>query len=119
MLAVEKKEDFTDSSMQEIRGISIVLSGTDRKYINKFSREFFEFSSKLDSTTKEPLILDTAEAIFTTRKSPCGNGTASFSRHTLRVHQRKFDLNLNDSSISKVLEFLKNSNLDAQIKMNS
>lgn len=115
----DKKDEALNTDLGEKRSLSITLSGTDRKTINRFSREFHEFSMGFDASAKEPLILPTEEAVFTTRKSPCGNGTASFSRHTLRVYQRKFDLDVHDKNITRILEFLKTSTLDAQLKMNS
>jgi ribosomal protein S10 len=117
-IAAEKKDDVPTRSLGEIRSITITLSGTDRRAMNKFAKEFHEFVLKFDVTAKEPIIIPTEEAVYTTRKSPCGNGTATFSRHTLRVYQRKFDLSVHDMNITKVVEFLKNSPVDAQLKMN-
>lgn len=116
-IAIEKDEVIS-TSLGEIRSITITLSGTDRKVMNKFAKEFHEFVLKFDPATKEPIIVPTEEAVYTTRKSPCGNGTATFSRNTLRVYQRKFDLTIHDININKVVEFLKNSPVDAQLKMN-
>ncbi|ELA42904.1 uncharacterized protein VICG_00219 [Vittaforma corneae ATCC 50505] len=115
---VDKKEEIPTIDLGEVRNITITLSGTDRKIMNKFSKEFYDFIQKFDPSAKEPVILPTAEAVFTTRKSPCGNGTATFSKHTLRVFQRKFDLTAHDKNITRVAEFLKNSTIDAQLKVN-
>lgn len=115
---IEKKEETPTIELGEVRNMTITLSGTDRKVINKFSREFYEFVLKFDPSVKEPMILPTAEAVFTTRKSPCGNGTATFSKHTLRVFQRVFDISIHDKNVTTVTEFLKNSTVDAQLKLN-
>lgn len=117
-IVIEKKDEVVTTSLGEIRSITIMLSGTDRKIMNRFSREFHEFVLKFDVNAKQPIIIPTEEAVYTTRKSPCGNGTATFSRHTLRVYQRKFDLSVHDANITKIVEFLKNSLVDAQLKMN-
>lgn len=117
-IVVEKKDEVINTDLGEIRSVTITLSGTDRKVMNRFSKEFHGFVLKFDVTAREPIIVPTEEAVFTTRKSPCGNGTATFSRHTLRVYQRKFDLSIHDMNITKVVEFLKNCPVDAQLKMN-
>lgn len=119
MDSIDKKDEVATVNPGELRNITIVLSGTDRRAMNKFSREFYDFVLKFDPSAKEPAILPTAEAIFTTRKSPCGNGTATFSKHTLRVSQRKFDLSAHDNNITRIAEFLKSGNVDAQLKVNS
>lgn len=116
---LEKKDEMNPTNLGELRNLTITLSGTDRKAINRFSREFYEFALKFDSSVEEPVIVPTVEAVFTTRKSPCGNGTATFSKHCLRVCQRVFDLNIHDKNIAKVFEFLKTTSVDANIKMNS
>lgn len=115
----EKKEEMLNTDLGEKRSLSISISGTDRKAINRFSEEFHEFTMNFDSSAKKPIILPTEEAVFTTRKSPCGNGTATFSKHTMRVYQRKFDMDVHDKNITQILEYLKNSSMDAQVKMNS
>ena len=116
---LEKKDEINTVSLGELRNLTITLSGTERKAINRFSKEFFEFVKEFDTNVVEPIIVPTAEALFTTRKSPCGNGTATFSKHCLRVFQRVFNINIHDKNIAKVFEFLKNTSVDANIKMNS
>lgn len=116
---VDKKDEVSPiENLGEVRKITITLSGTDRKVMNTFSKEFYDFVLKFDASAKEPIILPTAEASFTTRKSPCGNGTATFSKHTMRVFQKKFDLATFDKNITRIAEFLKNSTIEAQLKVN-
>ena len=116
---LDKKDEINVANLGELRSITVTLSGTDRKAINRFSKEFYESALKFDSSVTEPVILPTAEAVFTTRKSPCGNGTATFSKHCLRVFQRVFNLKIHDKNIAKVFEILKGTSVDANIKMNS
>ncbi|KAM0681738.1 Rps10p [Glugoides intestinalis] len=116
---IEMKENSQTIDVGESRNITIILREKSKDIINRFSREFYNFVLKLDNTVKEPTILPTAEAVFTTRKSPCGNGTATFSKHSFRVYQRQFDLNANDKDITRIADFLKSSGIfDAQLKVN-
>lgn len=114
---IDKKDDFIDTE-SELKSVTIFLSGTDRKLINAFSKEFYQFVLGFDKLALEPTIIPTEKAVFTTRKSPCGNGTASFSRHTLKVHQRVFNLSVYVKDLARISEFLKSSNIDASLTMN-
>jgi ribosomal protein S10 len=116
---LEKKDEINVNNLGELRNLTVTLSGTERKAINRFSKEFYEFVLKFDSSVTAPLIIPTVEALFTTRKSPCGNGTATFSKHCLKVFQRVFTMSIHDKNIAKVFEFLKTTSVDANIKMNS
>lgn len=117
-VAIEKKEDIIEENLGELRSITISLSSTDKKGINRAAKEFYDFVKTMDESAEEPTILPVEEACFTTRKSPCGNGTATFSRVKLRVYQRIFNLSVHDKEISRIVEFLKSSSADAQLKMN-
>lgn len=118
MEVLDKKDDMPAVNQGELKKITIVLSGTDRKIMNRFSREFYDFIQKFDPSVEQPLILPISEAVFTTRKSPCGNGTATFSKHTLKVSQREFNFSVYEGDLKKVADFLKSSSVDAQLKIN-
>lgn len=118
-IAAEKKDEMPSIDVGEIRSLTITLNGTDRKMMNKISKEFYDFALTYDNTLNQPIIMPYQEAVFTTRKSPCGNGTATFSRHTLRIYQRVFNISLSDKGTTEVLEYLKDNNVDALVKMNS
>lgn len=112
----EKKDDIVTEHAGSINQISISMSGTNKNLINKISREFYEFVRKFDMLGELPSILPVEEACLTTRKSPCGNGTATFSRYKLRVHQRLFKLHIYDKNMMAIVDFLKNSPVDVQLK---
>ena len=111
---IDKKEILTED-LGEIRTIAINLSSTNKKTINIAAKEFYEFVSNLNEVIDVPEIIKPAEAVFTTRKSPCGNGTATYKRHTLRVYQRRFNLKIHDINITKIADFLKGSAARAQL----
>ncbi|KAI5169557.1 small subunit ribosomal protein S20e [Pancytospora epiphaga] len=113
---VDKKEDIPTEHLGSLKKISVTLRGMDNKVMNRIAREFFEFVKKYDDMIALPVILPIQEASFTTRKSPCGNGTATFSRVRLRVYQRKFSLNIYDRDTAAVVDFLKGLPVDVQFK---
>ena len=50
-----------------------------------------------------PIPLPTQKLKITTRKSPCGNGTATFDNYEMRIHKRVIDLPSNDKVLHNVM----------------
>ena len=65
-----------------------------------------------------PIPLPTKRLRVTTRKSPCGNGTATFDRFEMRIHKRLIDiLNPNPSVIDALMNLTLPAGVDIEIKM--
>lgn len=113
---LDKKDEVFEQVPGVIKNITITLCSIDKKTINRISKEFYSFSGELDHARQLPIILPVQEACLTTRKSPCGNGTASFSRVKLRVYQRAFMLSVYDKDIAAIVDFFKNTPIEVQFK---
>lgn len=50
-----------------------------------------------------PIPLPTKRLRVTTRKSPCGDGTATFDRYEMRIHKRIVDLPANDKILHNIM----------------
>jgi small subunit ribosomal protein S10 len=50
-----------------------------------------------------PIPLPTKRLKVTTRKSPCGDGTATFDRYEMRIHKRIIDLPANDKILHAIM----------------
>ena len=50
-----------------------------------------------------PIPLPTKRLKVTTRKSPCGDGTATFDRYEMRIHKRIVDLPANDKILHSIM----------------
>ena len=50
-----------------------------------------------------PIPLPTKRLKVTTRKSPCGDGTATFDRYEMRIHKRIVDLPANDKILHNIM----------------
>ena len=50
-----------------------------------------------------PIPLPTKKLRVTTRKSPCGDGTATFDRYEMRIHKRVVDLPANDKILHNIM----------------
>merc|ERR1712131_8393 len=115
IMDISKKEDIAVETPGIKRDFIVQLSCTNKKSIQSASKEFTTFLSDVCDIKVDPEEVPTAEACFTTRKSPCGNGTATFSRIKLRIFQRKFVLSIADNNMERVTEFLKSSPARAEI----
>ncbi|MCK4997131.1 30S ribosomal protein S10 [Candidatus Pacearchaeota archaeon] len=50
-----------------------------------------------------PIPLPTKRLKVTTRKSPCGDGTATFDRYEMRIHKRIIDIPANDKILHSIM----------------
>jgi len=61
--------------------------------------------------------LPTKRLRHTTRRSPCGNGKASFENFEMRVHKRLIDLGVNERALRLVMRVPIPENVHIQIEM--
>ncbi len=76
--------------------VRIKLSSIDIDALNSVIGMIKEISSKTGINLRGPIPLPTRRMKITTRKSPCGNGTATFDRFEMRVHKRIIDMPAQD-----------------------
>ena len=76
--------------------VRIKLSSIDIDALNSVIEMIREVSSRTGINMRGPIPLPTRIMKITTRKSPCGNGTATFDRFEMRVHKRIIDLPAQD-----------------------
>ena len=76
--------------------VRIKLSSIDINALNSVIEMIREVSSRTGINMRGPIPLPTRIMKITTRKSPCGNGTATFDRFEMRVHKRIIDLPAQD-----------------------
>ena len=53
----------------------------------------------------------------TTRKSPCGNGTATFDRFEMRIHNRVIDFPANDRVLHSIMRIQIPRSVNIKIEM--
>ena len=73
-----------------------------------------------DSTKTEihgPIPLPTKRMKHTTRKSPCGNGKASFDNFEMRIHKRLIDLGVDERALRLVMRVPIPENVSIEIEM--
>lgn len=64
-----------------------------------------------------PIALPTKKLKLTTRKSPCGEGKASWDRFEMRVHKRLIDLGIDERALRLVMRVPIPEGLNIEIEM--
>ena len=64
-----------------------------------------------------PVPLPTKRLKITTRKSPCGDGTATFDNFEMRIHRRLIDLPANEKILHHIMRMQIPKNVNIKIEM--
>ena len=82
----------------------INLAGVEISQINDICNSIVEIAKKTKTKLYGPIPLPTTRMKVTTRKSPCGDGKASFDRYEMRVHKRVFDLDVDERALRLIMK---------------
>ncbi|HLC86972.1 MAG TPA: 30S ribosomal protein S10 [Candidatus Nanoarchaeia archaeon] len=98
--------------------VRIKLNSPDIDMLNTICNNIKELAQKSGIVISGPVPLPTKKLKITTRKSPCGNGTATFDRFEMRIHKRLIDLPANEKVLHNImrLQIPKNVNIKIEIK---
>ncbi len=100
--------------MQKAR---IKLASIDISKINEVCSYISDISKKTGVEMRGPIPLPTKKLRVTTRKSPCGEGTATWERYEMRVHKRLIDLGLDERALRLVMRVPIPEGLNIEIEM--
>ncbi len=83
--------------------VRIKLQSVDIEKLNELMGTIKDIASRAGIVISGPIPLPTKKLKVTTRKSPCGNGTATFDRFEMRIHKRVIDLPANDKVLHNIM----------------
>lgn len=81
----------------------ISLSSTNIGRLNEIINSIKDISEKTKTVMKGPVPLPTQILRITTRKSPCGDGKASFDNFEMRIHKRLIELGVDERALRLVM----------------
>ncbi len=84
--------------------VRIKLSSIDIDPLNNVIGLIKEITARAGVLMRGPIPLPTRRLKVTTRKSPCGNGTATFDRFEMRVHRRVIDIPAEDRILHPIMK---------------
>lgn len=95
----------------------IKLVSDDIGKITRFADEVKDVTEKLGVGLRGPIPMPTKKLKITTRKSPDGEGKASFERYQMRIHKRLLDVEVNERVLRKIMKVQIPSGLNIEIKL--
>jgi len=95
----------------------IKLASTDIDKVNQVCTYIKDIAEKTGVDMRGPIPLPTKKLKLTTRKSPCGNGTATWERYEMRIHKRLIDLGVDERALRLVMRVPIPEGLNIEIEM--
>ncbi len=95
----------------------IKLASTDISKVNGVCSDIKEIAEKTGVNLRGPIPLPTKKLKVTTRKSPDGEGKASWERYEMRVHKRLIDLGADERTLRLVMRVPIPEGLNIEIEM--
>lgn len=95
----------------------IKLASDDINKLNEICSSIIDIVEKTGVDIKGPIPLPTKKMKVTTRKTPCGNGKASWDRYEMRVHKRLIDLGMDERALRLVMRVPIPEGINIEIEM--
>lgn len=95
----------------------IKLASTDIDKLNQIVNAIRDITSKGGIVLRGPIPLPTKKLKITTRKSPCGDGKASFDRFEMRIHKRLLDLPADERVLHNIMRLSIPKEVHVEIEM--
>ncbi|HLD12369.1 MAG TPA: 30S ribosomal protein S10 [Candidatus Nanoarchaeia archaeon] len=81
----------------------INLSSIEIGKLNQICTSIVDIAQKTKTPLSGPIPLPTTRLKHTVRKTPCGNGKASFDNFEMRIHKRLIYLGIDDRALRLVM----------------
>jgi len=95
----------------------IKLASTEIGKINEICSSIQDIAEKTGVNFRGPIPLPTKKLKITTRKSPSGEGKASWERYEMRIHKRLIDLSADERTLRLVMRVHIPEGLNIEIEM--
>ena len=97
--------------------VRIKLNSTNIEMLNTICDSIKDIAKKSGITISGPVPLPTKKLKVTTRKSPCGNGTATFDHFEMGIHKRLIDLPANEKILHHIVRMQIPKSVNVKIEM--
>ena len=95
----------------------IKLASINIDSLNELCVSIKDISVKSGIVPRGPIPLPTKKLRITARKSPCGNGKASFDNFEMRIYKRIIDLPMNDRVLHSIMRVPIPKEINIEIQM--
>jgi len=100
--------------MQKAR---IKITSTEISKIYQVCDYISSIADKTGVVMRGPIPLPTKKLKLTTRKSPCGDGTATWDSFEMRIHKRLIDIGIDERALRLVMRVPIPEGLNIEIEM--
>jgi len=97
--------------------VRIKLQSSDIAELNNICQIIKDIAKQAGINIGGPIPLPTKKLKITTRKSPCGDGRASFDKFEMRIHKRIIDLPANDRVLHAIMRISIPRSVNIKIEM--
>ncbi len=97
--------------------VRIKLASIDIAALNPVIQSIKDITTRAGVVMRGPIPIPTRRLKVTTRKSPCGNGTATFDRFEMRVHRRIIDIPAEDRILHPIMKLQIPRSVQIKIEM--
>ena len=97
--------------------VRIKLASIDIDALNPVIQSIKDITVRSGVVMRGPIPIPTRRMKVTTRKSPCGNGTATFDRFEMRVHRRIIDIPAEDRILHPIMKLQIPRSVQIKIEM--
>ena len=97
--------------------VRIKLASIDIDALNPVIKSIKEITDRAGVIMRGPIPIPTRRLKVTTRKSPCGNGKATFDRYEMRVHRRILDIPAEDRILHPIMKLQIPRSVQIKIEM--
>ena len=95
----------------------INLSSIDIHRLNQICESITEIAKRTKTKMSGPIALPTKTLKHTTRKSPCGDGKATWDNFEMRIHKRLIDLGVDEKALRLVMRVPIPEGVNIEIEM--
>ncbi len=97
--------------------VRIKLQSSNIEQLNNVCETINDIAKQAGINISGPIPLPTKRLKVTTRKSPCGDGKASFDRFEMRIHKRIIDMPTNDRVLHSIMRLSIPRSINIKIEM--
>jgi len=95
----------------------IKLSSTDVAKLTEVCNQIVEIAEKVGVEYSGPIPLPTKKIKIITRKSPDGEGTATFDRWEMRIHRRLIDIQADERALRLLMRLQIPDEVSIEVKL--
>ncbi len=105
--------------MSEQQKIRIKLKAFDHKSLDQSVAKIIDAVKKTGADVSGPIPLPTKKMVVPCRKSPDGEGTATWDHWEMRVHKRLIDLDADERALRQLMRIQVPKNVNIEIVLES